>query len=72
MGIRYVVREMLKTYSRKNCEGCFMGYLSQLDHNLCLVEWGDQVDNYYHRVKSTLTSSPPREQHSTIPKENPG
>ena len=54
MGISYVVREMIKTYSRKNCEGCFMGYLSQLDHNLCLVEWGDQVDNYYHRVKSTL------------------
>ena len=31
-----------------------MGYLSQLDHNLYLVEWGEQVDNYYYRVKSTL------------------
>ena len=54
MGISYVVREMLKTYSTKNCDGCFMGYLSQLDHNVCLVEWGEQVDNYYYRVKSTL------------------
>ena len=31
-----------------------MGYLSQLDHNLCLVEWGEQVDNCYHRVKCRI------------------
>ena len=28
--------------------------MSQSDHNLCILEWEDQVDGYYHRIKTTL------------------
>ena len=29
--------------------------MSQADHNLCISEWEDQVEGYFHRVKASLT-----------------
>ena len=54
MGMSYIIKENLKHYLVKNCEGCISQYMSQSDHNLCLLEWEDQVDGYYHRIKATL------------------
>ena len=52
----YLIKQNLKHYLAQNCEGCVSQYLSQTDHNLCLLEWYDQVDGYFHRVKSSLSS----------------
>ena len=54
MGLSYLIKENLKHYLVQNCEGCISQYMSQSDHNLCLLEWHDQVDGYFHRVKSSL------------------
>ena len=54
MGMSYLIKANLRHYLTKNCEGCISQYMSQSDHNLCLLEWGDQVDGYFHRIKSSL------------------
>ena len=56
MGLNYLIKENLKHYLVQNCEGCISQYMSQSDHNLCLLEWHDQVDGYFHRIKSSLNA----------------
>ena len=56
MGMSYLIKENLKHYLVQNCEGCISQYMSQSDHNLCLLEWCDQVDGYFHHIKSSLIS----------------
>ena len=56
MGMSYLIKENLKHYLVHNCEGCISQYMSQSDHNLCLLEWCDQVDGYFHRINSSLSS----------------
>ena len=56
MGMSYLIKENLKHYLVQNCEGCISQYMSQSDHNLCLLEWEDQLDGYFHHIKSSLSS----------------
>ena len=54
MGLGYLIKRNIRSYLRENCEGCELGFLSQLDHEMCLGEWDEQVENYFFRVKTAM------------------
>ena len=54
MGLGYLMRKNIREYLRENCEGCELGFLSQLDHEMCLGDWDEQVENYFFRVKAAM------------------